>query len=128
MNLTNVSASIFGALGSGPPAGPGNASARIEWGYPTTYGARKPTGFHVYATALPGSMSYVTPAATVLYSAGFANTFQTTLTGLDDGTTYRIGVRAYNAVSEETNVVTCTVTADATGPSPVVGLSASAVV
>jgi hypothetical protein len=37
-----------------------------------------------------------------------------------------IGVRAFNAVAEETNTKTVTVTADATGPSAVNSLTATA--
>ncbi len=104
----------------------GPASVKVEWFYPPTFGARRPTGFHIYIGA--GVPDYTTVAATVAYSAGFANSFQTTLANLVDGITYTIGVRAFNLVAEETNTATVTVTADSTGPLPVTTLTATAVV
>jgi hypothetical protein len=103
------------------------ASIKIEWYYPTTRGAKTPTGFHVYQ-GTGGMPDYSTVAATVLYSTGFFNMFQAKLTGLTNGTAYTIGVRAYNASGEETNTTTVTVTADSTGPNPVDSLMATAIV
>ncbi len=106
-----------------------------EWYYPPVRtpanaiiaGRGVPTGFHIYV-GVGGTPNYTTPAATVLYSSGFAGTFQANLSGLSDGTAYTIGVRAYNASAEEPNTTTVTVIADATGPTPVVGLTATAIV
>ncbi len=102
------------------------ASVKVEWHYPLTTGPRKPVGFHVYIGT--PTVSYASPAATVLYSSGFANTFQAKLTGLTDGVVYQVGVRAYNASAEEPNVNVVSVTADSTGPGPVVSLTATAIV
>ena len=44
------------------------------------------------------------------------------MAGFTDGTTYTIGVRAYNATAEEMNTNAVTVTAIATGPAQVDGL------
>ncbi len=95
---------------------------RIEWPYPILDRARAPTGF-TFTLGPAGLPNYSSPAATVLFDAGIANTFACNLAGLIGGTTYTIGVRAYNAIAEEANTNTVTVTADATGPSPVVQLT-----
>jgi hypothetical protein len=99
---------------------------KVEWGYfnPAS-AATTPLGFHVYIGV--GSLSYATPAATVSYASSIMNAFMTILTGLTSGTTYTIGVRAYNATAEEPNTVTIACTSDATGPSAVQALSAIAV-
>ena len=129
---------------------------RVEWWYPATPGPRAPTGFHVYASGhasygavpnivVPGNSAavndgsvtatgkgatpnYSTPAATVLYSAGIFNTFQSNLDSLSDGIQYTVGVRAFNASGEEQNTTVVTVTADATGPAAVDSLTATAIV
>jgi hypothetical protein len=98
---------------------------RVEWISPPTTVVQQPQGFHVYF-GTGGTPNYASPAATVLFAAATANTFATNLTGLTDGITYTIGVRAYNAIAEETNTNTVTVTADATGPNAVVSLTAIA--
>lgn len=112
----------------GPPSGlraiqKANASILAEWTYlGTGVAAQTPTGFHVYVgTSLP--LNYTTPTATTLYSSGIFNSYSATLTGLTNGTTYYIGVRAYNAVSQETNTVTVSCVADSVGPTAVVGLT-----
>jgi hypothetical protein len=99
---------------------------KAEWGYPNPASkAKTPAGFHVYLGI--GSVSYATPAATVSYGSSIVNTFTATLTGLTNGTTYTIGVRAYNATAEEPNTATVTCTSDASGPTAVQALSAMAV-
>jgi len=99
---------------------------KAEWGYkPPLITAQTPTGFQVYIGV--GSLSYTSPAMTVSYSSGIADTFAALLTGLTNGTTYTIGVRAYNATAEEPNTVTVTCTSDATGPSAVESLVGIAV-
>jgi hypothetical protein len=75
-----------------------------------------------------GTCPYGVPAATVLYSARIVNSFVCNLAGLADGTTYTIGVRAYNAIAEERNTNTVNVTADASGPAAVDSLTATATV
>jgi hypothetical protein len=86
-----------------------------------------PTGFHVYK-GTGGVPNYASPAATVLFGTGFLNNFRAALSGLTDGTAYTIGVRAYNATAEEQNTTTVTVTADASGPTAVLDLTAIAIV
>lgn len=93
---------------------------RAEWYYPPTTGLKAPTGFHVY-TAI-GVLSYATPTATVLYSTGIQNSFVANMPGFMDQTTYTVGVRAFNATAEETNMATVTVTAIGVGPSAVESL------
>ena len=100
-------------------------SIRVEWYYPQSAGPTAPTGFNVY-TGTGGSPDYESPAATVAFSAGIANTFVSDLTGFIDGMVYTIGVRAFNATAEESNTNTVSVTADATGPAAVVALTATA--
>jgi hypothetical protein len=95
-------------------------SIRVEWFYPQTSGPRTPAGFHIYTGV--GELSYATPPTTVLYSQGIANSYVANLTGFTGGTTYTIGVRAYNATAEEMNTNAVTLTAIATGPAQVDGL------
>jgi hypothetical protein len=118
-DITNRPAPPVG-LRAFPLAG---ASVRVEWYYPPARGAGAPTGFHVYIGA-GATPDYATPAAAVAYGAGVLNTFVADLSGLTDGMGYSIGVRAFNASGEEANTTTVSVTADATGPLPVSGLTA----
>jgi hypothetical protein len=99
---------------------------RVEWAYPPVNRPKLPTGFHVYI-GTGGVPSYITPAATVQYSAGLAGTFSAKLTGLSDGTVYTIGVRAFNTFAEEKNSTAVSVAADATGPGPVDSLTGTAI-
>jgi hypothetical protein len=115
-----------------PPSGlrafatPGGG-IRVEWCYPLTRGPKAPTGFNVYL-GTGGSPSYAVPIATVLYSAGLFNMFVANIAGLSDGTTYPVGVRAYNGSGEEQNTIAVSVTADAIGPAAVDSLIATAIV
>jgi hypothetical protein len=95
---------------------------RVEWYYPPSAGPTAPTGFNVY-TGTGGNPNYGSPAATVAFSAGIANTFVSNLAGFTDGTAYTIGVRAFNATAEELNVYTVSVTADSSGPAAVGSLT-----
>jgi hypothetical protein len=99
---------------------------RVEWAYNTINPSPIPTGFHVYI-GTGGMPSYGSPAATVLFSAAIAGSFMADLTGLPNGTTYTLGVRAYNSTAEEANTVTVNCTADATGPAAVSALTAIAI-
>jgi hypothetical protein len=93
---------------------------RVEWYYPQTNGPKTPTGFHVYSgTGLP--LSYTGPT-TVLYSSGIANTFGIKMGPYANGTVEFFGVRAYNAVAEEPNVITTSAIAVTVGPTAVDGL------
>jgi hypothetical protein len=93
---------------------------RVEWTYPPTSGPLTPVGFHVYIEI--GVLSYATPVATVLWESVVANSFVANVPGFIGGTTYTVGVRAYNATAEETNTNTVAVTAIATGPTAVTDL------
>jgi hypothetical protein len=105
-----------------------SAGIRAEWAYPPPLKvARTPTGFHVY-TGTGGTPNYGSPAATIPYKTAVANMFVSNLSGLTGGTAYTIGVRAYNAVAEEPNTNTVTVTAVSAGPTAVDSLAGSAVV
>jgi hypothetical protein len=75
-----------------------------------------------------GSAAYGTPAATVLYASSVMGSWVCNLAGLTDDTVYTIGVRAYNAASEEANTNTVSATADRTGPAAVDSLTATATV
>jgi hypothetical protein len=94
----------------------------VEWTWPYLRGP-KPAGFHLYKGV--GAVDYTTVAATVAYS-GLLVPPRAVLAGLTDGTTYLVGVRAYNAVGEETNTVVASVLADATAPANPENLTATA--
>jgi hypothetical protein len=98
---------------------------RTEWSYGQASGPTAPQGFHVYI-GTGSTPSYSTPVATVSFNAALFGQFVANLTGLSGGTTYAIGVRAFNATAEEANTSTVTVTADATGPSAVEALTGAA--
>lgn len=101
-----------------------NGSVRVSWAYNPGGQGAAPTGFHVYRTT--PTISYASPTATVPYVSGVP-TYSTTLTGLTDGASYQVAVRAYNATAEEPNATVATVTARSSGPAAVEGLSAGAV-
>jgi len=122
-DITNRPAPPVG-LRAVPLAG---ASLRVEWYYPPTRGAKAPVGFNVYI-GTGATPDYSTPTATVPYGVGIFNTFVADLSGLADGVTYAIGVRAFNASGEEANTRSLSITADGTGPGPVDSLSAAAIV
>jgi hypothetical protein len=107
-----------------PTAGGG---IRVEWAFNTINPKVVPTGFHVYI-GTGGTPNYAIVKATVLFATAIAGTFVANLAGLTNGTTYTIGVRAYNGVAEEPNTNTVTCTADSSGPSAVVSLTATAIV
>lgn len=90
-----------------------NGSIALDWVW---FGPTNPTpltGFKVYGGT--PTISYSSPLATIPYSAG-RNTFRTTLAGLTDGSSYQIGVRAYNATGDDGSLSVVTIVADATGP------------
>ena len=72
-------------------------------------------------------MTYGTPAATVSFQSAIAGTFVANISGLKNGVTYLVGVRAYNATAEEPNTTTVAVTADSVGPTAVLDLAATGV-
>lgn len=105
-------------------AGPGG-TATVEWSYPYLDAARLPTGFRVYVGT--PSVSYASPAATVAWGGGGPRprTFRASLSGLSDGVSYQVGVRAYNASGEEPNATVATVVGRSTAPASVDGLASS---
>ena len=112
------------------PAAPQNLTAtpvkgagiRLDWTYPYVVGTvAAPTGFHVY-TGTSGTPNYGVIVATVTYTKGLAH-YTVTLTGLSDGATYAIGVRAFNLTAEEPNTVVVLATADGAAPKSVANLA-----
>jgi hypothetical protein len=99
---------------------------RVEWAYNTINPVPLPTGFHVYI-GTGGTPSYGSPIATVSFQASIAGSFVANIPALSNGTVYTIGVRAYNSTAQEPNTVTVNCTADSTGPSAVVSLTAAAI-
>jgi hypothetical protein len=118
-----------------PTAG---AGLIVIWGYPpVAAGPKAPTGFHVYL-GTGGAPDYGAPASVYLggdaspvrvipYNAAILGTWMARIPSLIGGTTYAIGVRAFNATGEEQNTATASATADGTGPLPVIGLTATPV-
>ncbi len=102
----------------------GTTSIKIEWSYLSQIKAKNPAGFHVYL-GTHGTPDYTTPVATVLFSTGIFNSFNTTLTGLTGGTTYSIAVRSYNSFGEEQNNNMIFVVAATAGPPAVSSLTVS---
>jgi hypothetical protein len=100
---------------------------RVEWAYNTINPSPVPTGFHVYI-GTPGTPNYSLIVAAVSFQASIAGTFVANVAGLANGTTYTIGVRAYNATAEEPNTNTVNVTAISVGPTAVIDLAATAIV
>jgi len=103
-------------------ASPGPSGTLVlRWAVLTPPGSTNaPSGFYAYLGT--GSLSYGTPAATVPYVSGLT-LYTATLSGLTDGTTYTIGVRAFNAIGSEANTATTTATASTTGPLPISSLT-----
>lgn len=107
-------------VGLSVAAGPAG-TAVAHWSYPVGGGA---AGFHLYSG--PGTPDYSAPAASVAYDRDDpGRILSATITGLADGVTCAVAVRAFNALGEETNVTTAAVVGRTGGPSPAVPLSAS---
>lgn len=115
--------SYWGGTYWGGASPTGNANVRIEWFYPATRGAKLPVEFHVFK-GTGGSPDYTTVIATVPYTSSIAGTYNTTISGLVNGTTYAFAVRAYNASGESLNSNVATATADSVGPNPIGSLTA----
>ncbi len=97
---------------------------RVEWTAVSTDARRRPVGFNVYAQA--GTLTdYTTPIAVVPFLTDRAGSFAAEINSLIDGATYAIGVRAWNASGEESNVSCIYVDADSSPPSPVGSLQAT---
>lgn len=98
-----------------------NGGCHLVWAYPRGSDTL-PAGFHVYLGS--PTPDYLTPVETV--TATGATQYAVDLTGLTDGITYQIGVRAFSAAAlEEQNTTTTTITADATAPANVQNLAVS---
>ncbi len=94
---------------------------QLDWEYDTLNQEVVPSLFSVYYDNNTGTMDYVTPLDTVLYSTGITNgrylMFTFTTGALGDGLDYEFGIRAESAAGdEEENTVTETATADSTAP------------
>lgn len=102
-------------------------TARVVWYYPQGLPV---SGFHVYAWDASGPEDWVSPVGSVSGSllgaeGSHARPFRFTLTGLSDGVVYSVGVRGYNAAGEGRNTGAASVTGRSSGPSAVVGLTAT---
>lgn len=101
---------------------------KLDWLYDTTDQEVVPSLFSIYYDDNSGTMDYVTPLDTVLYSTGTVQgrhlAFTFTTGALGDGLDYEFGVRAKSAAGdEEKNTVTETATADSTAPNAPTGLA-----
>ena len=112
-SAADVSATPIAPSGLRAIPRPGGA-IRVEWGYHSTVRGRLPLGFHVYLGA-GGAPDYSSPVFSTVHLLG-RTSYLGDLTGLVSGTTYTVGVRAYNAAGEEKNSSTVAITSDATGP------------
>jgi Fibronectin type III domain len=100
-------------------------TAKVEWYEPPSSIAKQPTQFNVYMGS--PTPNFTTPVATVLSSSSILNnTFFTILSGLANGTTYQIAVRAQNSTAEEKNTNVVSVTGATVGPTAVENLVAFA--
>jgi hypothetical protein len=112
------------ALRGKPLAG---GDIHLTWGYPPIQPANMPKGFNVYLWQKGSTPDLTKPAVVVAFSSGRGGVWTADLTGNTDATTYLALVRAYNAHAEENNQKTIEVTADASGPGPVLNLGAAPV-
>jgi hypothetical protein len=103
----------WGALARFAPTQPVAARSR------TTPG----TGQVRWTGAAGVGLIYGTPAATVSYGSGIANTFGVTIPGFNSGWAYYVGVRAYNGTATEQNTAYTTVVASGVGPTAVSALT-----
>jgi len=90
--------------------------------------ARRDSGRSIWRSAIGAAPNYGSIAATVAYNAAILNTFVANIPALTSGTTYAVGVRAFNASAEEANTNVVNVTADSIGPAAVDSLTATATV
>jgi hypothetical protein len=78
-----------------------SGTCRATWGYIPNGQGGGPLGFYVYLC--PGTFpNYATPVADTAFRAGNP-WYACTLSGLSDGVTYTVAVRAYNSVAIEQN-------------------------
>ena len=93
-------------------------TARVHWLYPPGLPGLPPTGFHVYLNAVL--------VATVPPNLNTFNPYSASLSGLADGVTYTVTVSAFNAVADGP-LATALVTGMASGPDPVINLTATVI-
>jgi hypothetical protein len=101
-----------------------SGALRVRWAYNPRGQGGAPTGFKVWITT-GGSVNYAaSPSTTVAYDPNkqiFSVDFAAST--LTDGTTYSVGVRAYNSTATETNTVSSAIIGQATGPTAVEALT-----
>jgi hypothetical protein len=98
---------------------------RVEWASCCSDRSRVPLGFHIYlGTGI--TPDYSKPVATVAMSDQRQGRFAADLGNMTDAITYLIGIRAFNAVGEETNTIVLFAKADGDPPSVVDSLQAVA--
>jgi len=118
-DLEDVSAVPRAPAGLSVVPGPGG-TARVAWIWPRDRNGVRAASFNLYVGT---TLDYATPEATIAANRADGR-YETTVSGLSDGITYAIGVRAVSAQGlEESNTVTVSVTGDTTAPDPVVGLT-----
>lgn len=101
-----VSAIVAYAVASG--------AIRVEWTWARVPGSADPAGFKVWATA-GGSVNYAAAPNVTVGSFG-AGPSSADVPGLTPGTSYSIGVRAYNAAGDDGNTLSASATADNAPP------------
>jgi hypothetical protein len=105
-----------------PTAGGG---CLVAWSYFPAGQVVAPTSFLVYLTA-GTSPALTTPAATVPYQSGVSG-YSCQLAGLADATTYTVAIVSVGAAGLTSAAASATVVGDATPPTDVEALTASAV-
>jgi hypothetical protein len=100
----------------------------VNWAYATTGQPGAPTAFDVWLWPAGGVNWSVPPAATVpanLSRGDISRHYSASLSGLIDGASYAVGVRAVNAAGSDGNTQTVDAIGSSGGPAAVVGLTAS---
>ena len=85
---------------------------------------RRSDGSQRWSRAIGGCPPFTAPRATV--TSSIAGSFGANISGLSNGVTYGVVVRAYNATGSETNDNVVVVTATSVGPAAVESLTATA--
>jgi hypothetical protein len=101
-----------------------SGGAQVSWAWLPRPNEANPTGFRVWLTAGVTVNYAAAPTATVAFVAG-RRAYGAALTGLVAGTTYSIGVRAYNAAGDEPNTERAELVGLASPPGTVSGLAGS---
>lgn len=101
-------------------------TAEVGWTWLPRPGESAPTGYKVWVTS-GTSVNYAAAASATVAHVGVGSRHSASVSGLTDGTTYAIGVRAYNAVGDELNTNKVTIVGRSTGAGAVGGLSGSGI-